>query len=131
LKRTVCTPVIALTTVDFPWATCPIVPARMCGGPGSGLCLLRALAPSCTFCVKSASRVCDKLNRSQQRGAWPSPLVPSLVCCCGQVRAWPVIIAVLASSVALSMCRRCPQVAGAANANSTRGLPAIASQSER
>lgn len=26
LKRTVCTPDIALTTVDLPWATCPIVP---------------------------------------------------------------------------------------------------------
>ena len=26
LKRTVCTPEIALTTVDFPWATWPIVP---------------------------------------------------------------------------------------------------------
>jgi hypothetical protein len=26
LKRTVMTPEIALTTVDLPWATCPIVP---------------------------------------------------------------------------------------------------------
>lgn len=26
LKRTVCTPEMALTTVDLPWATCPIVP---------------------------------------------------------------------------------------------------------
>lgn len=26
LKRTVCTPEMALTTVDFPWATWPIVP---------------------------------------------------------------------------------------------------------
>ena len=29
LKRTVCTPDIALTTVDFPCATCPIVPIFM------------------------------------------------------------------------------------------------------
>ena len=28
LKRTVWTPEIALTIVDFPWATCPIVPGR-------------------------------------------------------------------------------------------------------
>lgn len=26
LNRTVCTPEIAFTTVDFPWATCPMVP---------------------------------------------------------------------------------------------------------
>lgn len=29
LKRTVCTPEMAFTTVDFPWATCPIVPILM------------------------------------------------------------------------------------------------------
>lgn len=29
LKRTVWTPEIAFTTVDFPWATCPIVPMLM------------------------------------------------------------------------------------------------------
>ena len=29
LKRTVCTPDIAFTTVDFPWATCPMVPTLM------------------------------------------------------------------------------------------------------
>ncbi len=28
LKRTVCTPLMALTTVDLPCATCPMVPAR-------------------------------------------------------------------------------------------------------
>lgn len=26
LNLTVCTPEMAFTTVDFPWATCPIVP---------------------------------------------------------------------------------------------------------
>ena len=30
LKRTVCTPLMALTTVDLPCATCPIVPAGAC-----------------------------------------------------------------------------------------------------
>lgn len=29
LKRTVWTPEIAFTTVDFPWATCPMVPMLM------------------------------------------------------------------------------------------------------
>eukprot|EP00982_Pelagococcus_subviridis_P009374 30919-Pelagococcus_subviridis.AAC.8 len=32
LKRTVCTPEMALTTVDLPCATCPIVPAIDQGG---------------------------------------------------------------------------------------------------
>lgn len=44
LKRTVCTPEMALTTVDFPWATCPMVPVERdpgwvcetCGGCDSG-----------------------------------------------------------------------------------------------
>lgn len=40
LKRTVCTLEIALTTVDFPWATCPIVPMLMvaCREMTSGDC---------------------------------------------------------------------------------------------
>lgn len=50
LKRTVWTPDIAFTTVDFPWATCPIVPEMVCNvSELSEVCALDDLLKNARF----------------------------------------------------------------------------------